>query len=461
MRHPDPALPGSKNRYAVALYDSYNPEVLFGEVLLIPEWVKKSPTKEEIRLNGGVPPPPEPALPQDFIIQLYNPDQQVHVQYHAGTWTSAPSWGFDIPQQSFRKPSTSSLDRTQDDPTASETTPKLGFKWKKDGKLSKDFVCSLSDKSTNPDGSKRKNREPDITVAIFKNYKEVTIYEPNLSRIDIEDPKGFEVVMILGAVVLREVFNSSIREAFNITDPSATAAATSDIAPQQPPRKHRHSASGIVSSQMANAPSANTAQQVVSSSQQPPPTDPRTQWELDAEEARLRRQVEHEERKRRRADAAETRRVKKMLEDEERRARERQKEVDRETERLKKIYGKEEKKSRQQMTSKPPPLPSRHSHQPAPQNFPPTAYAPDPYSRPHSAAPAPYVASNLRTQYAQQPAPFLSPYAAPNAYPDPAYVNLDAGSSSNQTAPPPKKSFWRPRGNDDSSRLTKQRSTVF
>ena len=218
LRHPDPALPASKNRYAAALYDSYCPEILFGEVLLIPQWTQPTLSAEEIRLNGGVIPPPQPILPTEFTIQLYNPDQQVVVKSRPGSWNRDPSWEFEMPQQSFRQPSNSALDRTQSDPTASETTPKIKFKWKKEGKLSREYVCSLSGKSTNPDGSKRKNKEPDITIALFKHLKEITLYEPNLNRVDMEDPKGLEVVLLLSSIVIREVYNAHIKEVFNITE---------------------------------------------------------------------------------------------------------------------------------------------------------------------------------------------------------------------------------------------------
>ena len=219
LRHPDPDLPGSKNRYAAALYDSHNPDILFAEVLLIPDWTQPSLSAEAIRLNGGVAPPPEPILPGEFVVQLYNPDQQVKVKQKPGSWGSAPSWEFELPQQSFRQPSTSSIDRTQHDPAASELTPRVAFKWKKDGKFAKDLACFLSGKTVNPDGSKRRNKEPDITVAIFKALKEVTLYEPNLQRVEIEDLKGFEVVLLLSAVVIRDVYFGQMEQAFNISNP--------------------------------------------------------------------------------------------------------------------------------------------------------------------------------------------------------------------------------------------------
>ena len=304
-------------------------------------------------------------------------------------------------------------------------------------------------------------------MALFRNFKEITIYEPNLTRIDIEDPKGFEVVMILGAVVIREVFNCNLREAFNISDVSGVVAAAggvSNLVPQSPQRRHRHSVSGVVPSNNLSPVSSSSHQQPPVSAQLPP-MDPRTQWELDAEEARLKKQVEREERERRRADAAETERVKKMLKDEERRARERQKEIDRETERLKKIYGREEKQSLAQLKTRPPALPNRHSYQPTPQIqtsvLPVTAFPPAPVQRPHSAAPSPYIASNLQPYPNQPQGSFLSPYGAPQ--PPSGDLNGHAHpESSNTHTVAPKKSFWRMKGgNDEGNRLTKQKSTVF
>ncbi|KAF7511207.1 hypothetical protein GJ744_005104 [Endocarpon pusillum] len=342
LRHPDPELPGSKNRYAAALYDSHNPDVLFAEVLLIPDWTQPSLSAEAIRLNGGVAPPPEPILPGEFVVQLYNPDQQVKVRQKPGSWSSAPSWEFEMPQQSFRQPSTSSIDRTQNDPAASELTPRIGFRWKKDSKFTKDLACFLSGKTTNADGSKRRNKEPDITVAIFHALKEVTLYEPNLQRVEIEDSKGFEVVLLLSAVVIRDVYFGQMEQAFNISHtPGARPPSTS-------PRPAaavlglygRRSTSPVSPRKKASSPAKPLITVPVSQrDNRIPPTDPRSQWEIDAETARLKKEAEAEERERKRKEAVEQKRVKKMLEAEEKNKRRKQAEVDKETERLKKIYG--------------------------------------------------------------------------------------------------------------------------
>ncbi|KAL6245281.1 hypothetical protein RBB50_008056 [Rhinocladiella similis] len=346
LRHLDPEQHASRNRYAVALYDAFIPDVLYAEVLLIPEWTHPPPVSEQARLNGAIPPPPEPVLPSEFSIQLYNPDQQIIVRHKPASWNSAASWAFEMPQQTFRAPSASALDRGQHDPAASEITPKIGFKWKKDSKFSKDLACFLSGKSTDIVGSKAKSKEPDITVSIFKGLKELTLYEPNLQRVDIEDMKGFEVVLLLGAVVIRDVYFGSLKETFNIstagrksnsTSPSAVGAAV--VPDARPQTASPTSATGPIRDPRV------------------PPTDPRSQWELDAETARLQRQFAEEEQARRRQEEEAERKTRILLEKEERdRRRRQQAEVDQETERLKQLYGQEDANAR-------PNLPPRDAQQ--------------------------------------------------------------------------------------------------
>ena len=74
--------------------------------------------------------------------------------------------------------------------------------------------------------------------------------------------------------------------------------------------------------------------------------DPRAQWELDAETARLRAQADSEKRvadrrrrEREKADEAERRRLQRMVEDEQREAARKQAAIDAETERLRRLYG--------------------------------------------------------------------------------------------------------------------------
>lgn len=289
LRHLDPEQLASRNRYAVALYDAFNPEVLYAEVLLIPNWTHPTLSQEEIRKNGGTGPPPEPILPQEFTIQLYNPDQQILVRHKSATLTTAATWEFEMPSQSFRTPSQSQLDRGQSDPTASEFTSKLALKWKKDGRLSKDLACYVSGRALNPDGTKNKRKEPDITIAILKDLKEVTMYEPNMARIEVEDQKGFEVALLLGAVVIRDVYFASMKETFHLLG-GRKGSATSPIM-----------TTSAVASPQALPARQNSAQRLPD---RIPPTDPRSQWEIDQETERLRKEAAEEERRQRKQEEA-------------------------------------------------------------------------------------------------------------------------------------------------------------
>ncbi|KAI9744790.1 MAG: hypothetical protein M1818_001715 [Claussenomyces sp. TS43310] len=399
LQRPDPKLPASKNCYAIALCDSYNTEVLYAEVLVRPEWTQPTLSQAEIRAQNGIPPPPVPIVPESFIIQLYNPDQQVTVKQIAGSWNSSAYWEFEMPQQTFRLPSASALDRSQDDPAVSHTTPKVTFKWKKDGKLSRDITCYMVGKST--DG--KKSKEPDITVAMYKHSKELTIYEPNMHRVDVEDSKGLEVVILLSATVVKDIFFNANREIFNISEtPPITVRkngngpitiGTSRITPPvassvlEAPSSTSVSASRIPGGLKPRPHATSTP------NPRPPPTDPRIQWDIDAETARLRALVEAEEKERERAERHEQRHIKKMLEAEEKERQRQEAEVAKETERLRRQYG----------------VQSTHEDAPRVHFKPPLPARPGSSSRPNSQQPFP--------QYLSAPHSRLQPFERPQSTP--------------------------------------------
>ena len=425
LRHLDPEQHASRNRYAAALYDAFSPDVLYAEVLLIPEWTQPPALSEQAKVNGAIPPPPEPILPSQFSLQLYNPDQQITVRHRPAGFNKAAAWEFEIPQQSFRAPSGSALDRTLHDPAADEVTPKIVFKWKKDSKFSKDLACFMSGKSTDIEG-KAKHRDPDITVSIFKGLKELTLYEPNLQRVDIEDLKGFEVVLLLGAVVIRDVYFGSLKETFNL-NPGKKISTTSPTA------------GPAVLFTDARPPSASPAHDP-----RIPPTDPRTQWELDAESARLRKQALEEERQRKRREEEEEMLTRQMLQREEQEQRRKQQShIDQETAWLQRMYGQEDASAR-------PNVPPRDPQQ----------------SRHHSEA--------GQTAYAQTQQGFYPPPRFPNglgAHPPGPYMTGAASQStfltpmlSQQQQLKQKSSifnFRRRSDNDANNKLSRKRSAVF
>lgn len=362
LKKADPTNPQSKNKYAVALADTASQDVIFSEVVIAPEWQQPTLSAAEIRAQGGVPPPPQPITPNSFIIQLYNPDQQVIVKSEKSTWTGRESWEFEIPQQSFRLPSTSLVDQEQDAPGPDTIAPKILMKWTRNSKFSKDITCYMTGRSVEG----KKSKDPDITIAMVKFGREqlLTMYEPNLQRVDVEDRKGLELTLLLGAEVIREIFLFPNKDSFNITGPPGRQRVNSR--PPQP-------AAGVVgvastspkpnnytmSSAIGNAPPAQNSMPPATA--QPPPAvgqqqslpsraktgipDPEAQRQQEREQRgreKEQREREKQQREREKRDRAEQRKIKKMLEEEEREEQRRAKaEVDKETERLRKEFGME------------------------------------------------------------------------------------------------------------------------
>ncbi|KGO74755.1 hypothetical protein PITC_083640 [Penicillium italicum] len=364
LRALDPASPTSQNRYGVALYDPYVTDVVYGEVAVAPDWTQPSMSADTIRANGGAVPPSEPILPTEFTIQLYNPDQEITVKYHTKTWNKPARWEFEMPQNTFRVPSASALDQTQIDPSIADVTPKLRFSWRKDGKLSKDLTCLLHGKTSTISDTRTKSREPDITVALFQGLKELTLYEPNLHRVEMEDSKGLEVVLLLAAVAIRDIFFGPAKEAFHVTPggpnqarkqavaPTATATATVVTAtPASDPRLGRKNPQalppGAAMSRKPSPPRLN-----IPNSSSPVPQERRRQDELARQE--------------------EERRSQEVIAAEEKARRQRDAEVEKETRRLQQLYGKEEEQARKQRHT---PAPSSRPYLPPRHTGPPQAYS--------------------------------------------------------------------------------------
>lgn len=317
-----------------------------------PEWTQPTLSAQEIRQSSGVPPAPLPVIPPSFTIQLYNPPQQVVVTEKRASW-GPDSYSFSMPQYTFRTPSGSALDKSTNDPTADGTTPQLKFVWRKEGKLSNGLLCYLTGKSTDTNSKKKGGKEPDIAIALLQNYKDLTIYESNFHRVDMEDYKGLEVVLLLSAAAIRDVYCAQRKDAFNTSEA---------------PRKNSGGLLGRKKSTPMLAAGANGNPYVISAPATParpvpaippnhgqfgrthsapgPPADPRAQWEIEAETTRLRKQQEVERRsadarrrERERAEEAETLRLRRMIEAEEKERRRKAAEVEKETARLRKKYG--------------------------------------------------------------------------------------------------------------------------
>lgn len=304
IRRPDPRTPAAKNCYALALYDPFNPDVLYGEVLVNPEWAQPTLSAAEMRALNGAPAAPTPVVPNSFAIQLYNPDQQITVKRGEKTWGTSSSWEFLLPQSTFRVPSASALDRSQDDPAISDITPKVVFRWKRDNKFTKDISCYMSGKSTDT----KKTKEPDITVAMFRGGKTVTIYQPNLHRVDVEDMKGLEVVLLLGAQVIKDLYITPSRDTFNLSSQSIGRKNSMNLIGRNnsggiagsPTGAQRKNSNPVVPASQ-NLPASNRPRGPSNTNSRPPPTDPRTQWQIDAEAEALTAALQAEEERERKA----------------------------------------------------------------------------------------------------------------------------------------------------------------
>lgn len=256
-----------------------------------------------------------------------------------------------MPQRTFRVPSASTLDRTQSDPATAGVTPQLKFSWRKDGRLSKDLSCLLHGKTSTIPETKNKSREPDITVALFQNLRELTLYEPNLYRVEMEDFKGLEVVLLLGAVTIRDIFFGPVKEAFNIK-----AAGTGTVPGRKSPK--------------AQAQGAQAGTQASATLQNGRPSPPRLSIpnsSTPAPQVQTRKDKLAEEEARRTQDLLE-----KEKRERESARRRREQEVELETKRLQEIYGQEERQARTQIPNEPSPssrpnLPPRHSGPARPQ----------------------------------------------------------------------------------------------
>ena len=468
LRSLDPAAPTSQNRYGVALYDPYVPDIVYGEVAVVPEWTQPSLSAETIRANGGTAPAPEPILPNEFTVQLYNPDQTITVKHHPKTWNKPARWEFEMPQNTFRVPSGSSLDQGQIDPSIADITPKLRFSWRKDGKLSKDLTCLLHGKTSTISDTRTKSREPDITVALFQGLKELTLYQPNLYRVEMEDFKGLEVVLLLVTIAIRDIFFGLAKEAFHISHtpspitrkPTAPAIAPAiAAAPANAKFDRQHPQAGPSGVPM-HGKSTHRASF-------PNPTSPGPQERMRQDELAK----QEEERRSQEIMAAQRKR------------RERDSNVDKETKRLQQLYGREEEQARrQQRTPAPsarPYLPPRHtgpaqpySHQYSQSSM--QLSQPRPHPRQntpgpvHFAHPLPPGRADPRMQSSThlQPRPQPRPQARPQSvafYQQPTSSGALPAPSKPAQLQPKKSSFFGFRRNKEetATKLAKERSSMF
>lgn len=162
------------------------------------------------------------------------------------SWGSGPYWEFSLPKTSFLQPTGSRLDHELDAAgRLLAVTPVATFRWRKEGGMLTrgSLRCSLIYESnvlhddggggpgvpteSNANGKRKASgpSEPDMTVAIFTNglaggkgagKGEVTVFEPNLKRVEVEDLKGLEVTLVMTAIAIADVYFGDMRTGFNL-----------------------------------------------------------------------------------------------------------------------------------------------------------------------------------------------------------------------------------------------------
>ncbi|KAF2860584.1 hypothetical protein K470DRAFT_270628 [Piedraia hortae CBS 480.64] len=142
-------------------------------------------------LSNNAVPERERSLPHPLAITLHNPPLIVPLT-HTHTLLRE-HYTFSLPSQTFRHPSPSALDLTLPSPGELDTTPRVSFTWRERGW---GWGCYLS--PSTPGSGMPRGKEPPILVAFAKG-KEVTFYESNWKRVEVEDWKGLEVVLIISA----------------------------------------------------------------------------------------------------------------------------------------------------------------------------------------------------------------------------------------------------------------------
>lgn len=335
-----PAAADSKNQYALGLLDVHYSSVIYGEVLIRPQWTQPSLSAAELRAQGGVS-TVIPVVPENLPVSLYNPDQTIPVKLQKSSFKS-DSWEFEMPEQTFKPPSTSQIDQDSSSAGITELTPKVLFRWKRDSRLSKDMTCYMTGRSF---GGK-KSKEPDITVAMYHAHKQgssLVIYEPNMARVEVEDRKGLEVVLLLSAEVIRDLYLMPKHNPFNTSGAPVPVGSgpseTQNISTAPPSGSRPPAQQAYASGALGGGPPPGSSGPGPTS----PRRDPKQQAAIDAETKRLQAMVAEEERMSRdrdRRDQEEQRRIQDMLKrEEDDRRRRKQAEIDEETERLKRQYG--------------------------------------------------------------------------------------------------------------------------
>jgi len=342
-RFPQPA-----NTYSISLSDAPFPDITYGSLSL--------------PLLPSTANPNELQRPSSFTLQLYSPDSTVTITQKHTALTRNNFWEFSLPKSSFLPPTQSALDASYH-PPVSET---LTFRWRKEGMgmlTRSQLKCSLV----------AGGDEPDTVLAMYsgigdKSGKgELVVYESNFRRVEMQDLKGLEMVMLLSARIVADVWFNGSSALFNTTQRIGTGMG--GPAPPPPYEPPAASSSGTFAERFnsqtypPDKPTKPAPAPVAPTSTTPTPTFTTARQQAPRQSFAPRQphvpkpQAEEkivdtfEELAARQRIADEQAEIRRMLAEEERVAARRQAKIDAETERLKRLYEQEaleETRKRQQ-----------------------------------------------------------------------------------------------------------------
>jgi len=318
------------NTYSISLADAHFPSITYASINASLEFTTPPPSPE-----GAAP---KVLLPAEFTLNLYNPDSSVRVELKHST-LKGNYWEFSLPKRSFLFPTASQLDARYA-PPASE---RMVFRWRKEGGVlsRQQLRCTLVSPGHLPGTSSRERKagatEPDITLCMYsgvgeKNGRgELVVYESNFRRVDIEDLKGLEMILVLGARVVNDIWFCATAISFNthVLSKKKSFSPSTVLLPPTPPVSPSN---GLL--QAGTFPRGHHQQQQFSPTpspeKQPPYPSPTPLPRRDTEAERRRIQAEQDN-------------IRRMLAREEEREKEREKErVEAETIRLRREYEQEQ-----------------------------------------------------------------------------------------------------------------------
>ena len=187
--------PGPRDTYALSLLDARFPTIRYSTLTTV---LTPPPAFD----NGG------PLLPRTFTVHLFAPDSSITVDLHSPR-LGGNHWDFALPQHSFPPPSQSAVDATYAPPVAEM----LRFRWRKEGGIlsRSQLRCSLV----------HGGDEPDTVLAMYAGVSdkagrgELVVYESNFRRVEMEDLKGLEMVMLVSARAINDIWFLPTAISFN------------------------------------------------------------------------------------------------------------------------------------------------------------------------------------------------------------------------------------------------------